>query len=212
MATSATSATPRAARPAGVRPHRAPADPHRDPIPGPRGRCRPLPGQALRRRHRGRLGRHLPRRPRPAARVVRYRGPGEEELRESEMRRTDAHLGGVRWAGSFPVQHAGPMGVHDRGLDRRVRHLARRARAQGRRRPARPGGRAVGGDAAARAGAGSAAGADADRGADRARPAHPARRRLRPSRPSTTSPSARSSAPPWSGSPSATAPPRCASR
>ena len=39
--------------------------------------------------------------------VVRSRRPGEETFRESEMRRTDAHLGGVRWAGSFPVESMG---------------------------------------------------------------------------------------------------------
>jgi starch synthase (maltosyl-transferring) len=39
--------------------------------------------------------------------VIRSRGPGETEFRESEMRRTDAHLGGVRWTGSFPVQSTG---------------------------------------------------------------------------------------------------------
>ena len=39
--------------------------------------------------------------------VVRSRGPGEDEFRESEMRRIDAHLGGVRWAGSFPVESMG---------------------------------------------------------------------------------------------------------
>ena len=39
--------------------------------------------------------------------VIRYRGPGETEWRESEMRRIDAHLGGVRWAGSFEVDKLG---------------------------------------------------------------------------------------------------------
>jgi starch synthase (maltosyl-transferring) len=39
--------------------------------------------------------------------VVRARGPGEAEFREFEMRRTDAHLGGVRWAGSFRVDSMG---------------------------------------------------------------------------------------------------------
>jgi starch synthase (maltosyl-transferring) len=39
--------------------------------------------------------------------VVRYRGPGDVQWRESEMRRIDAHLGGVRWAGGFEVDRLG---------------------------------------------------------------------------------------------------------
>ncbi len=39
--------------------------------------------------------------------VVRYRGPGDSQWREAEMRRSDAHLGGVRWAGSFEVDRLG---------------------------------------------------------------------------------------------------------
>jgi starch synthase (maltosyl-transferring) len=40
--------------------------------------------------------------------VVRYRGPGENrKWAESEMRRIDAHLGGVRWAGEFDVDRDG---------------------------------------------------------------------------------------------------------
>jgi starch synthase (maltosyl-transferring) len=39
--------------------------------------------------------------------VVRYRGPGAGRWREAEMERIDAHLGGVRWAGSFPVDRMG---------------------------------------------------------------------------------------------------------
>ncbi len=40
--------------------------------------------------------------------VVRYRGPGNRSRwREAEMRRIDAHLGGVRWAGSFDVDRVG---------------------------------------------------------------------------------------------------------
>ena len=85
--------------------------------------------------------------------VVRYRGPGEEHWREAELQRIDAHLGGVRWAGELRGRSDGPLAVHDRGLDRRLRHLARRARAQGRRRPARPGRRALRGRGAARRGA-----------------------------------------------------------
>ena len=62
----------------------------------------------------------------------------------------DAHINGVRWEGEFTVETRGPLGVDDRGVDRPVRHLARRAAAQGRRRPGRPRGRALRGRRAAR--------------------------------------------------------------
>jgi starch synthase (maltosyl-transferring) len=39
--------------------------------------------------------------------VVRYRGPNRGRWRETPMERVDAHLGGVRWAGSFTVQATG---------------------------------------------------------------------------------------------------------
>ncbi len=39
--------------------------------------------------------------------VVRYRGPGAQRWRETEMRPLDAHLDGVRWAGAFPVDRIG---------------------------------------------------------------------------------------------------------
>jgi starch synthase (maltosyl-transferring) len=39
--------------------------------------------------------------------VVRYKRAEDEEYRESEMRRIDAHLGGVRWAGTFEVDRQG---------------------------------------------------------------------------------------------------------
>jgi starch synthase (maltosyl-transferring) len=39
--------------------------------------------------------------------LVRYRGPGDTEWREAEMRPIDAHLGGIRWAGSFEVDRLG---------------------------------------------------------------------------------------------------------
>ncbi len=39
--------------------------------------------------------------------LVRYRGPGGGRWREAEMERLDAHLGGVRWAGSFEVERIG---------------------------------------------------------------------------------------------------------
>jgi starch synthase (maltosyl-transferring) len=39
--------------------------------------------------------------------VVRYRGPSGGRWREAEMERIDAHLAGVRWAGSFEVERTG---------------------------------------------------------------------------------------------------------
>jgi starch synthase (maltosyl-transferring) len=39
--------------------------------------------------------------------VVRHRGPGEEEWQETELRRIDAHLGGVRWGAEFEVGRCG---------------------------------------------------------------------------------------------------------
>ena len=39
--------------------------------------------------------------------IVRYRGPDDTDWREAEMRRTDEHLGGVRWGGSFEVDRLG---------------------------------------------------------------------------------------------------------
>ncbi len=39
--------------------------------------------------------------------VVRYTRPGSDEQTEVEMERLDAHLGGVRWATSFEVDHQG---------------------------------------------------------------------------------------------------------
>ncbi|MDQ6821302.1 MAG: alpha-1,4-glucan--maltose-1-phosphate maltosyltransferase [Actinomycetota bacterium] len=39
--------------------------------------------------------------------VVRYRARGDTDWHESEMHRTDAHLGGVRWATSFDVDRQG---------------------------------------------------------------------------------------------------------
>ena len=57
--------------------------------------------------------------------VVRYRGPGERRWREAELHRIDAQLDGVRWAGEFDVDADRAVGVHDRGVDGRVRDLAR---------------------------------------------------------------------------------------
>jgi len=39
--------------------------------------------------------------------VVRYKGPEAGEYREAELSRIDAHLGGVRWVGSFEVDRPG---------------------------------------------------------------------------------------------------------
>jgi starch synthase (maltosyl-transferring) len=39
--------------------------------------------------------------------VVRYKAPGAADWREAAMRRTDEHLGGVRWAGGFEVDEQG---------------------------------------------------------------------------------------------------------
>jgi starch synthase (maltosyl-transferring) len=39
--------------------------------------------------------------------VVRYRPPDEEDWRETELHRIDAHLGGVRWEGGFEVDRKG---------------------------------------------------------------------------------------------------------
>jgi starch synthase (maltosyl-transferring) len=39
--------------------------------------------------------------------VIRYRGPGDETSKEVGLRRIDAHLGGVRWAGQFSVDRPG---------------------------------------------------------------------------------------------------------
>jgi starch synthase (maltosyl-transferring) len=39
--------------------------------------------------------------------VVRYRAPGANRWREAQMERIDAHLAGVRWAGSFLVDRTG---------------------------------------------------------------------------------------------------------
>ncbi len=75
--------------------------------------------------------------------VVRYRGPGDRRWRESAMRPVDAAARRRPLGGRASRSTPGPLAVHDRGLDRRVRHLARRARAQDRGRPARPRRRAV---------------------------------------------------------------------
>jgi starch synthase (maltosyl-transferring) len=39
--------------------------------------------------------------------VVRYRGPGDTAWQETPLRQIDNHLGGVRWAGEFPVDRQG---------------------------------------------------------------------------------------------------------
>ncbi len=39
--------------------------------------------------------------------VIRHRGPGGGRWRETKLEQIDAHLGGVRWAGSFAVEQTG---------------------------------------------------------------------------------------------------------
>ena len=110
-----------------------PPDPHQYPAPtvdGGRYPAKRTVGDTVER-----LGRHLPRRPRDAARGRSLQGAAAPaRWPRRRCTRIDAHLNGVRWAGAFAVDEPGPLGVHDRGLDRRVRHLARRAGAQDRRR------------------------------------------------------------------------------
>ena len=107
MATSATSARPRAGRaPATTPPERGPARiqiqypaPAVDAGEYPVKRC---VGDAVS------VGADIFRDGHDLLRaVIRYRGPGEDEHREAEMRRIDQHLGGVRWAGSFRVERIG---------------------------------------------------------------------------------------------------------
>ncbi len=114
-----------------------------DPVSGTRRGWRPLPGEALRGRRRDRVGRHLPRRPRHPAGGGALPRAGRPPLARSAdaagRRRARRGALGGRAGGGPP----GALAVHDRGLERRVRHLARRAGAQDRGRPARPGGRAL---------------------------------------------------------------------
>jgi starch synthase (maltosyl-transferring) len=39
--------------------------------------------------------------------IIRFRGPGRSRWREAELRRIDAHLDGVRWAGEFGLDEIG---------------------------------------------------------------------------------------------------------
>ena len=112
-------------------------DPH--PVPAAGRRRRPLPGQAHRRRpRRGHRATCSATATRSCARSSLHRPAGERRRgREAELHALDAHINGVRWGGSFVVDAHGPLGVDDRGLDRRLRHLARRAAAQARGRAAR---------------------------------------------------------------------------
>ena len=106
---------------------------------GPMIDCGRYPVKRTRRRHRRGLGRHLPRRPRRPARRRPLPAPGETAVARgaARARSTPTH-NGDRWAGAFAVDALGRWAVDDRGVGRRLRHLARRARAQGRRRPDRP--------------------------------------------------------------------------
>ncbi len=102
----------------------------RDPGPDARRRRRALSRQALRRRPR--------RRSRPTSSATATtccarssatappRTRGWSEARDGA--RSTPQLGGVRWAAEFVRRHGRALGVHDRGLDRPLRHLARRAR------------------------------------------------------------------------------------
>ena len=62
--------------------------------------------------------------------VVRYRAPGDEGVaRGADAPDRRAHIGGVRWAARVRRRPGRALGVRRRGLDRPLRHLARRARA-----------------------------------------------------------------------------------
>ena len=128
---------PPAPRHGDVRPDRR-APPDRDPVPDAGGRRRPLSGSSAASATGRGLGRRLPRRPRAAARGRPLPRRRRATLAEAELRRIDAHLGRRPLGGRVRRRPARPLAVHDRGLDRRVRDLARRAAAQGRRRPGRP--------------------------------------------------------------------------
>ena len=93
----------------------------------------------------------------------------------------DAHIDGVRWAGEFAVDTPGRWQFDDRGVERPLRHLARRAAPQDRRRPGGPRRRALRGRRAARARRASAR-EGRRQGADRggARGARERRRRRQP--------------------------------
>jgi hypothetical protein len=128
--------------------HRSPS-PHPDQPPRAVARRRTLPAQALRRRHGQGVGGHLPRRPRDPARRRPLQGARRSPLaRGADACRRRAHprrpLGG-----RVHGLHAGALAVLDRGVERRVRDLARRAGAQDRRRTARPRRRALRGRGAA---------------------------------------------------------------
>ena len=84
---------------------------------------------------------------------------------EAPLTPLDAHHNGVRWAGEFPVDARRPGAVDDPGVGRRLRRLARRDRAQARRRPDRHERRDVGGRRAARATRGRATRRGDDRSA-----------------------------------------------
>ena len=184
-----------------------PADPDRA-TRSPDGRRRPLPGQALRRRHRRRSSADIFRDGHDdAARGRPLPAPGRAALaRGRRCTRIDAHVNGVRWAGEFTVDDAGPLGVHDRGLDRPVRHLARRARSA-RSPPASTTSRGELSEGVAAARGRRRARAEAARTAtmiEHALDVARGRRRRRAA-PSTTPRSARSCSPPSSAAPSATA-------
>ncbi|CAA9497931.1 MAG: GH13_3 / GH13 / GH13_36, partial [uncultured Solirubrobacteraceae bacterium] len=153
---------------------------HPDREPRSRRRRRPLPGQALRRGRRRGLRRRLPRRARPLARRGALPRPGCGVLERGAHARGGRGGPGRRLGRVLPGRCDGPLGVRRRGLDRRLRHLARRAAAQGRCGPDRPVGRARRGRGAARARRRPSGARRPRRGRGGAR--HPARRRRRAGR------------------------------
>ncbi len=83
--------------------------------------------------------------------VIRYRAPGGRNWLEAEMHADRRPPQRRPLGGELPGRDPGLLGVLGRGLDRPLRHLARRDPAQGRRRAGGPLRRAVRGRRAARA-------------------------------------------------------------
>ena len=138
--------------------------------------------------------------------VVRYKAPGGRgwlEARDAPDRRPPQRRA---LGGDLRGRAPGALGVRHRGVDRPVRHLARRAGAQGRRRPGRPRRRALRGRGAARGRARPRQGRRRQ-AHDPARAERGARRRPRPRRSATTRRSRPSSTRRWRARRSATASP-----
>ena len=148
-------------------------DPH--PVPAAdRGR-RPLPREADRRRPRRGRGRRVPRRPREAPRRHRPQGRRRAQLARVRAASDRRALQRRPLGRELRRRRARALGLDDRGLDRPLRDLARRAAAQAGGRAARPLGRAERGRPAAGGRGGAREGRRQE--ADRARPARAARRR-----------------------------------